>query len=132
MDITSALLASLGTNRKAFDARTASIVALCATSDKAVKAAVCRLYALQEADEKRMNVTIHDNDKGFQHMDAKFGGRMARLILAGNEPFGHNMARLRRMARKYRVQLTVLSFLKDQAKARAAADVAPATMRSAA
>ncbi len=116
MEITAALLASLGTTRSAFDARTNQIVALCSTNDKAVKVACVRLYDHQTADEQRVDTTRHDNGVGFQYMDAKFGGRMARLIKNGHEPFAGNMPRLRRMAIKYRAQLTVLSFLKEQAK----------------
>lgn len=119
MDITSALLASLNVTRAQFEARLASLAAQCSKSDKLVLAACVRLYAAQTADEKAIAGTIHDNGVGFQHMDAKFGSRMARLIAAGVKPSESSMLRLRAMARKYRNQLAVLSFRKEQAKVRA-------------
>jgi len=114
MEITAALLASLNVTRAQYNAREASIVQLVTTNDKAVLAAVQRIYAWQESDEA--HTTIHDNDRGFQKMDAKFGGKMARLLNMGEEIYPCNMPRLRRMAVKYRRQLTVLSFLKERAK----------------
>jgi hypothetical protein len=114
MEITPALLVSLNVTRRQFDARMATIVSLVQRSDDAVKVACVRLYARQTADEKQADMTRHDNEWGFQYMDAKFGGKMARVILAGEQPFDHNMPRLRRMAVKYRRQLTVMAFLKDR------------------
>ena len=119
MDLTPALLASLGVTRQQFAAKVAHIVALCASSDKAVKVACIRIFEKQTPDEQRINATVHDNGLGFQYMDAKFGGKMARLMKAGEQPYEHNMPRLRRMARKYRVQLAYMVFRKEQAKASA-------------
>lgn len=116
MNISSALLASLNVTRAQWNARQASIVALVATNDKAVLVACQRIYAFQKADEKF--ATLHDNDYGFQQMDAKFGGQMARLLNLGARVYEGNMPRLRRMAVKYRRQLTFLSFVKEQAKAK--------------
>ncbi len=116
METTSALLASLNVTRSQWNAREASIVELVRTNDKAVLAACQRVYGFQKADEKF--VTLHDNDYGFQQMDAKFGGLMARLLNRGERVFEGNMPRLRRMAVKYRRQLTFLSFVKEQAKAK--------------
>lgn len=115
MDLTPALLASLNVTRKQFAAKVACIVALCASSDKAVKVACIRIFDKQTSDEQHMDATVHDNGVGFQYMDAKFGGKMARLMKAGEQPYEHNMPRLRRMARKYRVQLAYLAFRKEQA-----------------
>lgn len=76
-----------------------------------------RLYGFQTAHEKAVNRTVLDNDVGFQEMDAKFGGRMARIILRGEQVYASNMPRLKRMAVKYRRQIAYLSFRKEQAKA---------------
>lgn len=116
MNITAALLASLNVTRAQWNARQASIVSLVSTNDKAVLVACQRIYAFQKADEKF--ATLHDNDYGFQQMDAKFGGLMARLLNRGAHVYEGNMPRLRRMAVKYRRQLTFLSFVKEQAKAK--------------
>lgn len=131
MLINAALLASLNVTRSQFERRMAEMAALCSTSDKHTLAACVRLYAFQTAHEQRVDRTVHDNDVGFQEMDAKFGGRMARVILSGQEVYASNMPRLRRMAVKYRRQIAYLSFRKEQAKAKAM-ETAPATMRSAA
>lgn len=124
MDLTPALLASLNVTRRQFEVRCASIVAMCQADDCLVLLACIRLYDKQTADEQRMDVTVHDNDMGFQFMDAKFGSKMARLLKAGETIYTHNMPRLRRMAYKYRRQLTIMSFLKDRAKVEAVAKAA--------
>jgi len=135
MEITAALLASLNVTRHQFESRMAEMAALCCSSDKHALAACVRLYGFQTAHEKAVDRTVHDNDVGFQEMDAKFGGRMARVILRGEQVYASNMPRLKRMAVKYRRQIAYLSFRKEQAKAREAAPVqgaCPATQRSAA
>ena len=140
MLITPALLASLNVTRSQFAARVNTLVARMATDDSLVLLACIRLYAFQTQDEKRIDATVHDNGVGFQYMDAKFGGRMARLLNNGEVVFAHNMPRLRRMARKYRNQLAYLSFRKEQraredkalAAITPAVEVAPQTLRSAA
>ncbi len=140
MLITPALLASLNVTRSQFAARVNTLVARMAQDDSLVLLACIRLYAFQTQDEKRIDATVHDNGVGFQYMDAKFGGRMARLLNDGQVVFAHNMPRLRRMARKYRNQLAYLSFRKEQraredkalAAITPAVEVAPQTLRSAA
>ena len=141
MLINAALLASLNVTRKQFDARVAQIVTLLSCNDKAVLAACVRLYGHQTWAEKLADRTTDDNGVGFQEMDAKFGSRMARVLMSGREVFPHNMPRLRRMARKYRRQLAVMSFRKERAAkaavaeaeafVKAAGEPCPATMRSA-
>lgn len=116
MNVTADLLRSLGTNRKDFEARCDMIAALVQRSDKAALEAICRIYDRQTADEKQVNLTKHDNGIGFQQCDAKFGGFITRLYRAGHRPYEARMARVRRMAVKYRAQLAVLSFLKDMAR----------------
>ena len=118
MLINAALLASLNVTRSQFEARMAEMAALCSHSDKHTLAACVRLYAFQTTHEKAVDRTVMDNDVGFQEMDAKFGGRMARVILAGHVVWPQHMPRLRRMAVKYRRQIAYLSFRKEQAKAR--------------
>lgn len=116
MNVTADLLRSLGTNRQAFEARCDMIAALVSRNDKAACEAVVRIYDRQTEDEKRADVTKHDNGIGFQECDARFGGFIARLYRAGNMPYADRMVRVRKMAVKYRRQLAVLSFLKEQAK----------------
>ncbi len=140
MLITPALLASLNVTRAQFNLRVNTLVARLAQDDSLVLLACVRLYAFQTAHEKQVDATIHDNGVGFQYMDAKFGGKMARLLNDGQVVYAHNMPRLRRMARKYRNQLAYLSFRKEQRKREdvvlaaitPAAEAAPQTMRSAA
>lgn len=124
MVINPALLASLNVSRKQFDARVAKLCAMLAQDDSLVLLACLRLYAFQTAVEKSAERTLHDNGVGFQEMDAKFGGRMARVMERGEVVYPHNLPRLRRMARKYRRQLAYLSFRKEQKAREAAAVVA--------
>jgi len=116
MKVTAALLASLGTNSAAFKARCEQIAALVQTDDRAAVIAISRLYDRQTRDEQSSDRTVHSNGVGFQECDAKFGGKIARLVKAGRFIFPKHMPRVRRMAVKYRVQLTVLSFIKDRAR----------------
>jgi len=139
MLITPALLASLNVTRAQFNLRVNTLVARIAQDDSLVLLACIRLYAFQTQDEKRIDATVHDNGVGFQHMDAKFGGHMARILNDGQVVYAHNMPRLRRMARKYRNQLAYLSFRKEQRKREdvilaaitPTVEAAPQTMRSA-
>lgn len=126
MEINAALLASLNVTRKQFDARCAKLSAMMAQDDSLVLLACLRLYAFQTREEQRSDRTVYDNGVGFQEMDAKFGGRMARIMMNGEVVYAGNLPRLRRMAQKYRRQLAYLSFRKEQAKARAAVAVAQA------
>lgn len=140
MLITPALLASLHVTRAQFNLRVNTLVARLAQDDCLVLLACQRLYAFQTQDEKRIDATVHDNGVGFQHMDAKFGGRMARVLNNDGVVFAHNMPRLRRMARKYRNQLAYLSFRKEQHKREGVVlaaitptvEAVPQTLRSAA
>lgn len=116
MNVTADLLRTLGTDRKAFDARCEQIAALVQRNDKAACEAICRIYGRQTDDEKQVDATKHDNGIGFQQADAKFGGFIARLYRSGCMPYADRMVRVRRMAVKYRRQLTVLAFIKDMAK----------------
>jgi hypothetical protein len=116
MLINPALLASLNVTRKQFDARVSHLCALLQQDDCLVLLACVRLYAFQTAYEQSADRTVLDNGVGFQYMDARFGGKMARLMNEGQVVYAHNMPRLRRMARKYRNQLAYLSFRKEQAK----------------
>lgn len=116
MNVTKDLLARLGCTRKEFDATCATIVALLERSDKAVEQAIVRIYDRQTQDEKQVEATTHLNGIGFQACDARRGTYWARLILGGRHLFADRMPKARRMAIKYRAQLTVLAFEK-QAKA---------------
>ncbi len=116
MNVTKQMLASLGTDRAGFDAMTDRIVALLQRSDEAVEQAIVRVYDRQTQDEKRVEATTHLNGIGFQACDARRGTYWARLILGGRHLFADRMPKARRMAIKYRAQLTVLAFEK-QAKA---------------
>lgn len=116
MNVTADLLRTLGTDRKAFEARCEMIAALVQRNDKAACEGILRIYGRQTADEKQVDATKHDNGIGFQQSDAKFGGFIARLYTSGRMPYADRMVRVRRMAVKYRRQLAVLSFLKDMAR----------------
>lgn len=93
MLITPALLASLNVTRAQFNLRVNTLVARLAQDDSLVLLACIRLYAFQTQDEKRIDATVHDNGVGFQYMDAKFGGKMARLLNDGQVVYAHNMPR---------------------------------------
>lgn len=80
----------------------------------AVELAIVRIYQRQTPDEQVTDETRHDNDRGFQQRDAKFGGKMARVIMAGGRVYSHNMARCLRMAIRYRRQLVQLAEKKSQ------------------
>lgn len=113
MNVTAALLSSLGCTRAQFDARCEEIATLLSRSDKAVETAIVRIYDRQTRDEKSANETVHHNGIGFQACDAKRGGYWARLILSGRHLFADRMPKARSMTIKYRRQLAVLSFIKD-------------------
>jgi len=114
MNVTKALLASLGTDRAGFDAMTKRIEELLTRSDVAVEQAIVRIYDRQTHDEKAAHATVEDNGIGFQACDARRGTYWARLILGGRHLFADRMPKARRMVIKYRVQLTVLAFQKKQ------------------
>ena len=118
MNLTNELLRSIGCpSREAFEARKEQIKALLLRSDEAVRQAILRVHDRQTADEKACDETKHLNGVGFQACDARFGGFVARLVRGGHALYPDRMDRARRMAVKYSAQLTVLSFLKEQAKA---------------
>jgi hypothetical protein len=121
MDITAALLRSLGTDRKAFETRCDMIAGRVQREDRVALEAICRLYDHQTADEKRLDHTRHNNGIGFQQCDTKFGGKVARLYRKGFTIFPDKMERVRRLGVKYRAQLAVLSFKKDAKRAAARA-----------
>lgn len=114
MNVTKELLARLGCTRKELDAMTDRIVALLQRSDEAVEQAIVRIYDRQTHEEKAVHATTQLNGIGFQACDARRGTYWARLILGGRHLFADRMPKARRMAIKYRVQLTVLAFEKKQ------------------
>lgn len=114
MNVTKALLVSLGTDRAGFDAMTDRIVALLQRSDEAVEQAIVRIHDRQTREEKGVMATIEHNGIGFQACDARRGTYWARLILGGRHLFADRMPKARAMCVKYRVQLTVLAFEKKQ------------------
>lgn len=114
MNVTKALLTSLGTDRAEFDHMTRQIVMLLDRSDQAVEKAIVRIYDRQTQDEKAVHATILHNGIGFQACDARRGTYWARLILSGRHLFADRMPKARAMVIKYRVQLTVLAFEKKQ------------------
>jgi hypothetical protein len=114
MNVTKNLLLSLGTTRREFNATSDMIVALLERSNHAVEQAVVRIYEHQTRDEKDISATVESNGIGFQACDARRGTYWARLILNGSHLFDYNLPKARRMAIKYRNQLTVLAFLKKK------------------
>jgi hypothetical protein len=114
MNVTKALLVSLGTDRAGFDAMTQRIVALLERSDVAVEQAIVRIFARQTRGEQNAQATLEDNGVGFQACDARRGSYYAKLIMGGRHLFADRVPAARRMAIKYRTQLTVLAFQKKQ------------------
>lgn len=74
----------------------------------AVELALVRIYQRQTSDEQQCDETRHDNNRGFQQRDAKWGSKMARVVLSGGRLFTHNQDRALRMAIRYRRQLIAL------------------------
>lgn len=83
----------------------------------AVELALVRVFQNQTNDEKRDRDVKYDNNRGFQQVDAKWGTRMATIILQGGRLYPYQMTRALRLAVKYRRQLVAL---KDARKAKAA------------
>lgn len=75
----------------------------------AVELAMVRIYQLQTADEKLADETRHDNNRGFQQVDSKWGGKIARIILGGGRLYSWQFPRALRLAIKYRRQLVRLA-----------------------
>jgi hypothetical protein len=82
------------------------IVALLNKSDRAVELAVVAIYERQTTDEKASDTTNHDNNRGFQHCDARRGSYWARLVKSGRKLFPSVISKARPMCIKYRRQLT--------------------------
>jgi len=61
------------------------INALLRKDDRAVEAAICRLFALQTADEQRETTTKYHNTVGFSSADAFPGTRFARWLQGMND-----------------------------------------------
>lgn len=95
----------------------ASIKALLARSDSAVKRALVVLYDRQTQDEKREDQTKHHNNRGFNHGDAKKCSYWARLVLSGRELYPSTVEKARRRLMKYAGQLAVIANQKAEASA---------------
>jgi hypothetical protein len=54
--------------------------------------AVLAIDARQTADETAGQVTIYDNDRGWNAADAKFGGRLAKFIRTCRRPEGQRLS----------------------------------------
>lgn len=87
----------------------ASIKALLARSDKAVKRALVVLYDRQTQDEKRSDTTKYHNNRGFNHGDAKALSRWARYVIYGRELWPSTITQARRRLMKYAGQLAVIA-----------------------
>lgn len=73
-----------------------------------------RIFDRQTRGEQNAQATLEDNGVGFQACDARRGTYYARLIMGGRHLFADRVPGARKMAIKYRVQLTVLAFQKKQ------------------
>lgn len=54
--------------------------------------AVLAIDARQTPDESAGQVTIYDNDRGWNAADAKFGGRLAKFIRTCRRPDGQRLS----------------------------------------
>ena len=119
MNVTKELLAHLGTDRKGFEAMTVRIVALLERSNAAVEQALTRIYDAQTRSEKASGCTQELNGVGFRAGgDDITGSYYAKQIKLGRHLFEDRMPKARKLAIRYRKQLTVLAFIKLKAKAR--------------
>ena len=94
-----------------------SIQTLLATNDKAVYRALIVLFERQTADEQEAESTNHNNGRGFNGRDAKFGTSLAKQVIAWEQ--GHStfrnplsagqMTAARKMIRKYAGQLALVA-----------------------
>jgi hypothetical protein len=85
------------------------IIALLTCNNRAVERAILAIYDRQTQDEKRSDDTKHDNKIGFSAGDAKKGSYYARWVMSGRNLSRHHLNRARRMAVKYRRQLTEIA-----------------------
>ena len=83
----------------------ASIKSLLSKSNKAVEKAVTAIYKKQLSDEQRIHETIHRNNVGFNHADARKGSYYATWILKGNHLTGQHLVKARALIMKYSRQL---------------------------
>lgn len=78
-------------------------------SELAVGRALVALYRMQTLEEMVNGTAIEHNGAGFSAFDADAGGDMARKVLAGARLSGSELARARKMAKKYRRQLAAVA-----------------------
>lgn len=83
----------------------ASIRAMLGRSNKAVEKAVVAIYKRQLNDEQRIHETIHRNNVGFNHADARKGSYYAAWVLEGKQLTGEHLVKARAMILKYGRQL---------------------------
>jgi hypothetical protein len=72
------------------------ILYMLSTNDAWVEQAIIMLYKRQTEDEKMVDVTVYDNDNGFQVADCREFGRYARKLLAGGHLSQMELASARR------------------------------------
>jgi hypothetical protein len=89
---------------------TESIRVLLANNPKAVYRALVVLYERQTEDEKSDETTKHDNGRGFNYRDAKFGSDLAQKCLRPDPRYPcplsvNQLGAARRMLHKYAGQL---------------------------
>lgn len=83
----------------------AGIRALLQKNDHAVEKAVVAIYRRQLADEKHIHETIHKNNVGFNHADARKGSYYAAWVLSGKHLTKHHLVNARLLIMKYSRQL---------------------------
>jgi hypothetical protein len=96
------------------DAQVAHVRNKIATDPRSVEWAILQLDARQTEDEHRNDHTKHLNHRGWNMLDASFGGSLARQIKekrdrripAGSCLTGPQVQKARKMLRKYAVQVT--------------------------
>jgi hypothetical protein len=81
------------------------IDAMLSTNPKAVARAMVVLWELQTSDEKAVDRTRHNNNRGFAAWAARRGSYYARWAMAGREITGPHLDTARKIALKHSGQL---------------------------
>jgi hypothetical protein len=116
MKITKQLLADLGTDRAGFEEMKSIVEDFSARSDRGVEQAILRIYNRQTSQETSASTTLEDNGIGFASCDARTGSYLAKLVANGYWLYPKSLEKARKLAFKYRTQLTVLALEKKKNK----------------
>jgi len=81
------------------------VVALLDSNPRAVERAMVVLYKAQTLEERLSAQTTKRNGVGFSAFHAELGTEFARRVLGGRRLEGYDLARARKMAKRYTRQL---------------------------